>query len=97
MANPSMTPPAASVPVCPCPMMSFVEETFRDKRSIKEASRTVGKAEKSSGRSMNKVTVKMRIARPNEAAKPRSRMNDGTGRIIMMMTAIRASAKRIVG
>ena len=36
-------------------MISLVEDTFRESRSIKDASKIVGNAEKSSGRSMNNV------------------------------------------
>ena len=78
-------------------MISLVEETFSESRSIREASRTVGNDEKSSGRSMKSVTVKIRIARPKDAASPTSTMKLGTGRIIITMIAISASAKRIVG
>ena len=54
-------------------------ETFSDKRSISEASRIVGKAEKSSGRSMNSVTVSIRIASAKDRARPRSSTQAGTG------------------
>jgi hypothetical protein len=56
-----------------------------------------GKEEKSSGLEMNKVTVKIRIAMAKEAARPTSRTMEGTGRIIMTMTAIKAIAKSTVG
>jgi hypothetical protein len=46
---------------------------------------------------MNSVTVKIRIASPKDAASPISTMKDGTGRIIITMTAISAMANRIVG
>ncbi len=72
-------------------MMSFVDETFSDSRSISEASRIVGKAEKSSGRSMKSVVVKIRIASAKLAERPTSSTQDGIGRIIIRMTAIRAS------
>ena len=49
MANPSITPPAAAVPVWPCSIISFVEETFRARRRTSDASRTEGKDEKSRG------------------------------------------------
>ena len=78
-------------------MMSFVEETFSDSRNIREASRIVGKDEKSSGLSMNSVMVKIRIARPKEAARPTSSTQDGIGRIIITMIAINASASSTVG
>src|SRR6056297_3728615 len=78
-------------------MMSLVEETLSDRRSMSEASRIVGKDEKSSGRSMNRVTVKIRIASAKEAASPISSTQDGTGRIIMAMIAISASARSTVG
>ena len=78
-------------------MISLVDETFSDSRSISEASSTVGKAEKSSGRSMNSVTVNIRIASANEAARPTSSTQAGIGRIIITMTAISASASRTVG
>ena len=78
-------------------MISLVEETFSDSRSMREASSTVGKAEKSSGFSMKSVTVKIRIARAKLAARPTSSTKAGTGRIIMMMIDISASASRIVG
>src|SRR6056297_3594890 len=92
-----MTFPAAFVPVCPCPMMSFVELMFSDRRSIKDASRIVGKAEKSKGRSTKSVTVKIRIASANEVANPISRTKAGTGRIIITMTAMSATARATVG
>ena len=75
-------------------MMSLVDDTFRESRSIRDARRMVGKAEKSSGRSMNNVTVKISIARPNEAASPTSKTHAGTGNIIMTMTAIKARASK---
>jgi hypothetical protein len=97
IANPSMTSPAASVPVWPSPMISFVDETLSDSRRTSDASRIVGKAEKSSGRWMKSVTVNIRIASAKEAARPTSSTQAGIGRIIMTMTAISASASRIVG
>ena len=97
IAKPSITPPAAPVPVWPWPMISFVEETFRDSRNIKEARSTVGNTENSNGRSMNKVTVNIRMASPNEAASPMSKTHAGMGKIIMTMIAISASANKIVG
>ena len=78
-------------------MISLVEETLSDRRSIKEARRTVGKDEKSSGRSMKSVTVKIRIAKAKEAARPISRTQAGIGKIIITMIAMSASASRIVG
>ena len=78
-------------------MMSLVDDTFSDRRSIREASRIVGNAEKSSGRSMNKVTVKIRMASAKDAARPVSRIHAGIGKIIMTMIAINATARRIVG
>ena len=97
IAKPSMTSPAASVPVCPSPMISFVDETFSDNRNISDASSTVGKAEKSRGRSMNRVTVKISIASAKEAARPMSKIHAGIGRIIMTMIAISAMASSTVG
>ena len=97
IAKPSITPPAAPGPVCPSPMISLVDETFRLRRSIRAPSRMVGKAEKSSGRSMNSVTVKIRIASAKETANPMSRSQAGIGRTIMTMTAISASASITVG
>ena len=78
-------------------MMSFVEETLSDKRSISEASRIVGKAEKSRGLWINRVTVNIRMASANENARPTSRTQAGMGRIIIMITVMRARARRIVG
>ncbi len=96
-AKPWITSPAAPVPLWPWPMISLVEETLSESRSISEARSTVGKAEKSSGRSMKRVTVKIRIASAKEAARPISSIQDGIGRTIMTMTAMSASASRIVG
>ena len=78
-------------------MISLVEETLSESRSMSEASRTVGKAEKSSGLSIKSVTVKIRIARENDPARPTSSTQAGIGRIIITMTAIRASARSTVG
>ena len=97
MAKPSITSPAAPVPVWPSPMMSLVDETLSESLSIREAKSTVGKAEKSRGRSTKSVTVNIRMASPKLAARPASSTQAGMGRIIMTMTAIRASANRIVG
>ena len=97
MAKPSITCPAALVPVWPWPMISLVEETLSESRSISEASRIVGKEEKSSGRWMKRVMVKIRMAMAKEAASPRSRIQAGIGRIIMAMTAISAMARSTVG
>ena len=77
--------------------MSFVEEIFNESRNIKAARSTVGKAEKSNGRSTKIVTVKMRMANENDAAKPMSRTQAGIGRIIMTMIAISAMVSKIVG
>ena len=97
MAKPSITSPAAFVPVCPSPIISFVDETFSDRRNISDASNTVGNAEKSKGRSINSVTVNIRIARANDAANPISKTQAGTGKIIITIIAISASANKIVG
>jgi hypothetical protein len=51
-------------------MISLVDETLSDSRSISEASSTVGKIEKSSGRSMNSVTVNIRIASAKDSGQP---------------------------
>lgn len=53
-------------------MISLVDETLSDSRSISEASSTVGNAEKSSGRSINSVTVNIRIASANDTESPMS-------------------------
>ncbi len=97
LAKPSITCPAASVPVWPCPMISLVDETFSERRSSRLASRMVGKAEKSSGRSMNSATVSIRIASAKDRASPMSSIQAGTGSTIMAITAISASASRMVG
>jgi len=97
LAKPWITDPAAWGPVCPSPMIRRVDETFSDRRSIRDASRTVGKMEKSSGRSMNSVMVNIRIASANEAARPMSSSQGGIGSTIITITAIRASASRTVG
>ena len=78
-------------------MISLVEDTFSDSRSIKEAKRMVGKAENSSGRSMNSVTVSIKIAKAKEMASPISSTQAGTGSTIIKITPISASASRIVG
>ena len=78
-------------------MMSLVDDTLSDNRSMSDASKIVGNAEKSRGRSMNNVTVKIRIASAKEAASPISRTHAGMGRIIMTMIAINAMESRIVG
>ena len=97
MAKPSITCPAALVPVCPWPMISLVDDTFSDSRSIRLASRIVGNAEKSSGRWMKSVMVKIRIAIAKDAASPMSRIHAGIGRTIMAITAISAIASSTVG
>ena len=97
MAKPSITSPAAPVPVCPCPMISLVDDTLSDSRSIRLASRIVGNAEKSSGRWMKSVIVKIRIASAKDAASPRSSTQAGIGRTIIAMTAISAIARSTVG
>ena len=97
LAKPSMTWPAASGPVCPCPMISLVEETLSARRRSSEPSSTVGKAEKSSGRSMNRVTMKVKMASANDSVRPTSTSQAGIGRIIMTITAMSASATMTVG
>ena len=97
LAKPSITAPAASVPVWPCPMISLVDEMLSDRRNSRVASRIVGNAENSSGRSMNRVTVSIRIASAKDSASPMSSTAAGTGSTIMMITVISASANRIVG
>ena len=64
---------------------------------INDANNIVGNAEKSSGRSMNNVTVNINRARPNDVANPMSKTHAGIGKIIMTMIAISAKASRIVG
>ena len=64
---------------------------------MSEAKRIVGKEEKSKGRSMNSVTVKIKMASAKLAARPTSSTIAGIGRIIMTMIAIRARASRTVG
>ena len=96
-ANPSITSPAASVPVWPSPIISFVDDMLSERRNISEAKRIVGKAEKSSGLSMNNVTVKIRIAKAKDAARPTSKTHAGTGKIIMTMIAMSAIASRTGG
>ncbi len=78
-------------------MINLVEDTFSDSRSIKDARRIVGKDEKSSGRSINNVSVKIRMASAKEAASPTSSTQAGIGRIIITMTVINASASKTVG
>ena len=43
-------------------------------------SRTVGNAEKSSGRWIHNATMRMRTEKAIENDKPKSKINDGTGR-----------------
>jgi len=80
-----------------CPIINFVDETFIDSRNISEANKTVGKDENSKGRSIKRVTVKIKIAKPNDIAKPTSKTHEGIGNIIMTIVAIKASARRMVG
>jgi len=97
LAKLSMTLPAAFTPVCPSPIISFVEDTFSDRRSTRDARRIVGNAENSKGRWINSVTVKIRIASEKDKARPTSRRNAGTGKIIMTIMAMSAKASKIVG
>ena len=78
-------------------MISLVDETFKESRSISDVNKIVGNAEKSNGRSINRVTVSIKIAKAKDRAKPKSKIKAGTGNIIIMMTAIMAKASRIVG
>ena len=78
-------------------MINLVDNTFSDSRNINEANKTVGNAEKSNGRSINNVTVKIRMASPKDAANPTSRTQAGIGKIIITMIAISASASNMVG
>lgn len=57
----------------------------------------VGNEEKSNGRSMNNVIVKIRIASAKDAASPTSKTQDGMGKIIIKITDISATANKIVG
>ena len=75
----------------------MVDDTFIERRSIKDASRIVGKDEKLSGRSMNNVSVKIKIVKVNDAANPTSSTQAGTGKIIMTITAMSARANKMVG
>jgi len=97
MAKPSMTPPAAPDPVCPWPMISFVEEILSESRSSSDAKSTAGKEEKSKGLSINKTIVKMRIAKAKDAVSPASSTHDGTGKTIMIIIIIRPIARKTVG
>ena len=78
-------------------MISFVDDTFSDSRSMSAASRMVGKELKSRGRSMNSVMVKIKMAREKLPANPTSKTIAGIGKIIMTMIAISAIARRTVG
>ena len=70
---------------------------LRLSRSISEAKRIVGKDEKSSGRSINSVIVRIRIAKAKDAVRPISTTHAGAGSTIMTMTTINAMASMTVG
>ena len=78
-------------------MINFVEDTLSDSLRSKDPRRIVGNDEKSSGRSMNSVIVKIKMARANDAVRPTSTIQAGAGRTIIMMMAIRATASSTVG
>ena len=78
-------------------MISLVDDTFNESRSINDARSSVGNDEKSKGLSINNVTVKIKIAEQNEKAKPRSSTQEGIGRIIIKITVINIMASNMVG
>ena len=78
-------------------MISLVEDTFNESRSINDARSSVGNDEKSKGLSINNVTVKIKMAEQNENARPKSSTHDGIGRIIIKITVINTIASKIVG
>ena len=75
-----MTWPAAAVPSWPWERMSRVEARLSDSRSIVASSSTVGKEEKSSGRSMNSATIRTSTEKVIESARPMSSTSGGSGR-----------------
>jgi hypothetical protein len=83
--------------VCPDPIINFVDETLSERRNIKDASKIVGKEEKSSGFSIKSVTVNISIANAKDIAKPMSKTQEGIGNTIMVIIDINATASRIVG
>jgi hypothetical protein len=96
IAKPSIIDPAAAVPVCPSPIINLVEDTFKDRRSKSDASKTDENEEKSRGFSINKVIVKIRMANAKDAATPISSTQAGIGRTIMTIIAINPIANPTV-
>ena len=77
----SMTWPAAAVPSWPCARIRRVEATLSASRSMVAISSTVGKAENSSGVSMNSAVIRISTDRMIETASSRSSRTGGSGTI----------------
>ena len=76
-----MTWPAAPVPSWPCARINRVDARLSDSRSMVEISRTVGKAENSSGVWMNSDVIRISTEKVIEMASEKSSSSGGSGRI----------------
>ncbi len=81
LEKPAITMPAARTPSWPSARMSRVVAIDSARRIIVAISRTVGKAENSSGLSIHRATIRMRTASAMEKARPMSIRKVGIGRI----------------
>ena len=99
LPNASMTWPAASVPSWPCARMRRVEARLSASRSMVAISRTVGKAENSSGAWMNSDVIRIRTEKVIEMASAKSSRTGGSGRIrttrIVIMPTASAMSPRL--
>ena len=77
--NPSITPPAARVPVWPSDRISRVDATLSESRSIVTTRSSVGKLLKSTGRGTHSATIRMSAESESDTASPTSSRIGGSG------------------
>ena len=95
LAKPAMTWPAAVEPSLPLDRMSRVVAMLSDSRSSVAISRTVGKAEKSSGLWIHSATIRISTESAIENASPMSIRSGGIGRKKTQRMRMMPSAKAI--
>ncbi|EPE99738.1 hypothetical protein RGCCGE502_03512 [Rhizobium grahamii CCGE 502] len=95
LANPAMTPPAASWPSLPCERMTRVVAMLSAKRVMVAIRRMVGKDEKSSGFWIHSATIRINTEKAIENARPISIRKGGIGRKSTQMITMMPMAKPI--
>ena len=90
--NAATTWPAASGPSKPCDSTSRVVATLSDRRSSVLISSRVGKLVKSSGRTMNRPTIRISTLAVIDRDRPQSSRKGGSGRTRMVSRAMTPNA-----